>query len=143
MKFSIITACRNSARYLPETIRSVLEQSALHQGIGELEYFIIDGASTDKTAEVVSHSRQAPITFISEPDDGLYDALAKGFPKASGDVVAYLNAGDILHEHAFRVASEVLSREARIGFAAINSRSTRMGRSSLCKDLRDTGVSLS
>ena len=111
MKFSIITACRNSAHYLPETIRSVLEQSALHQGIAELEYFIIDGASTDETAEVVSHYPQAPITFISEPDDGLYDALAKGFAKARGDVVAYLNAGDILHEHAFRVASGVLSRE--------------------------------
>jgi glycosyltransferase involved in cell wall biosynthesis len=59
VKFSIITACRNSAHYLPETIRSVLEQSALHQGIAELEYFIIDGASTDETAEIVSHYRQA------------------------------------------------------------------------------------
>jgi glycosyltransferase involved in cell wall biosynthesis len=111
VKFSIVTACRNSAPYLPETIRSVLEQSALNQGIAELEYFIIDGASTDATAEVVSRYRQAPITFLSESDAGLYDGVAKGFTRATGDVVAYLNAGDIFHEHSFRIASEVLSQK--------------------------------
>ncbi len=46
-----------------------------------------------------------------EPDSGLYDAVVKGFRRATGDVVAYLNAGDIFHEHAFRVASEVMTRE--------------------------------
>ena len=51
------------------------------------------------------------VTFLSEPDAGLYDALVKGFAKATGDVVAYLNAGDILHEHAFRVASQVMNHE--------------------------------
>jgi glycosyltransferase involved in cell wall biosynthesis len=111
VKFSIITPCRNSAHYLPETIRSVLEQSALHQGTAELEYYILDGASTDQTAEVVSRFPHAAITFRSEPDEGVYDAVATGLAQASGEVVAYLNAGDILHEHAFRVASQVLSRE--------------------------------
>ena len=111
MKFSIITACRNSAPYLPDTIRSVVEQSALTQGIADLEYVIIDGASTDGTAEVVSRYRDEPITFVSEPDAGLYDAVVKGFARATGDVVAYLNAGDIFHEHAFRVASEVMTQE--------------------------------
>ena len=46
MKFSVVTPCRNSASHLPETIRSVVEQSALKLGLAELEYFIIDGAST-------------------------------------------------------------------------------------------------
>jgi glycosyltransferase involved in cell wall biosynthesis len=96
---------------MPETIKSVVEQSALRQGIAKLEYFIVDGASTDATAEVVSRFRQESVTFVSEPDGGLYDAVAKGFTRATGDVVAYLNAGDILHEHAFRVALEVLSQE--------------------------------
>ncbi len=54
VKFSVITACRNAASLLPQTINSVLGQSALKQGMAELEYFIIDGASTDATAEVVS-----------------------------------------------------------------------------------------
>jgi glycosyltransferase involved in cell wall biosynthesis len=111
VKFSIVTACRNAARYLPETIQSVVEQSALTQGSAELEYFIIDGASTDETPEVVSRYRHEPITFISEPDAGLYDAVVKGFTKASGDVVAYLNAGDIFHKHAFRVVLEVMTHK--------------------------------
>ncbi len=111
MKFSIVTPCRNSASHLPETIRSVVEQSALKLGIAELEYFIIDGASTDRTAEVVSRYRHEPVAFLSEPDAGLYDALVKGFTRVTGDVVAYLNAGDIFHEHAFRVASQVMNHE--------------------------------
>lgn len=111
VKFSIVTACRNSAPHLPETIRSVVEQSALTQGIAQLEYFIIDGASTDATAEVVSRFPHESITFVSEPDAGLYDAVVKGFARATGDVVAYLNAGDIFHEHAFRVASEIMGQE--------------------------------
>ena len=111
VKFSIITACRNSASHLPQTINSVIEQSALNQGIAELEYFIIDGASTDTTAEVVSRYVHEPITFVSEPDTGLYDAVVKGFKRATGEVVTYLNAGDIFHEHAFRVASQVMNHE--------------------------------
>ena len=111
MKFSVITACRNAASHLPETIRSVVEQSALKQGTAALEYLIIDGASTDATAEVVSRHVCEAVTFLSEPDAGLYDALVKGFTRATGDVVTYLNAGDILHEHAFRIASQIMSHE--------------------------------
>jgi glycosyltransferase involved in cell wall biosynthesis len=109
VKFSVITACRNSASLLPETIESVREQSALKEGVAELEYFIIDGASTDATPEVVSRYIREEVTFVSEPDAGLYDAVVKGFTMATGDVVSYLNAGDILHEHAFRVARQVMS----------------------------------
>jgi glycosyltransferase involved in cell wall biosynthesis len=111
VKFSIVTPCKNSASLLAETVRSVVEQSALKQGIAELEYFIIDGASTDATAEVVSPYLHEPISFLSEPDSGLYDAVVKGFKKATGDVVTYLNAGDLFHEHAFRIASQVMSHE--------------------------------
>ena len=57
-------------------------------------------------ATITSRSR-----FVSEPDTGLYDAVVKGFTRATGDVVAYLNAGDIFHEHAFRVASQVMNQE--------------------------------
>jgi glycosyltransferase involved in cell wall biosynthesis len=111
VKFSVITACRNSASLLPETIKSVVEQSALTQRIADLEYFIIDGASTDATEEVVSRYLREQITFVSEPDTGFYDALVKGFKKATGEVVTFLNAGDIFHEHAFRVASQVMKHE--------------------------------
>jgi glycosyltransferase involved in cell wall biosynthesis len=110
VKFSIVTACRNSAPHLPETIRSVVEQSALTQGIAELEYFIIDGASTDATAEVVSCFPHESITFVSEPDAGLYDAVVKD-SQGDGRWVAYLNAGDIFRT-CFRVASEGAERES-------------------------------
>jgi glycosyltransferase involved in cell wall biosynthesis len=109
VKFSVITACRNAAAHLPETIRSVVEQSALKQGTAALEYLIIDGASTDGTAEVVSRHVCESVTFLSEPDAGLYDALVKGFTRATGEVVTYLNAGDILHEHAFRIALQIMT----------------------------------
>ena len=112
MKFTIVTACRNSASHLPETIESVLNQSALALGLAEVEYFIVDGASTDATAEVVSRYRHDSIVFTSEPDAGLYDAVAKGFARSNGDVLAYLNAGDIFHEHAFRVVSEVMTHDS-------------------------------
>jgi glycosyltransferase involved in cell wall biosynthesis len=111
VKFTIITACRNSAPHLPETIESVLDQSALAQGTVTAEYFIIDGASSDATAEVVSRFRHDSIVFTSEPDVGLYDAIVKGFAKSTGEVVAYLNAGDIFHKHAFRIVSEVMTHD--------------------------------
>ena len=111
MRFTIVTACRNSAPHLPETIESVLNQSALAQGTAQVEYFIIDGASTDASAAVISRYRHDSVVFISEPDAGLYDAVGKGLAKSSGEVVAYLNAGDIFHEHAFRVVSEVMTHD--------------------------------
>jgi glycosyltransferase involved in cell wall biosynthesis len=111
VKVTIITACRNSAPHLPETIESVLDQSALAEGTVTAEYFIIDGASTDATAKVVSRYRHDSIVFTSEPDMGLYDAVAKGFAKSNGEVVAYLNAGDIFHKHAFRIVQEVMTHD--------------------------------
>jgi glycosyltransferase involved in cell wall biosynthesis len=108
MKFSIITPCRNAARRLPETIESILGQTAVKSGAVELEYIIIDGASTDETAEVVA--KYPGVSFRSEPDSGLYDAVAKGLSSATGDVVAYLNAGDSYHPRAFEVLQEVFSR---------------------------------
>lgn len=107
MKFSIITACRNSAKLLPETIESVLNQTAVRSGEVDLEYLILDGASIDETAEIVAKYPQ--VTFRSEPDDGLYDALAKGFSAVTGDVVAYINAGDCYDPHAFEVLHEIFS----------------------------------
>ncbi len=108
-KFSIITPCRNAARYLPETIESILGQSAVASGQVELEYLIVDGASTDSTAEVEKKYQHPALTFCSEPDTGVYDALAKGLQRATGDIVAYLNAGDCYHPKAFEVLAEVFA----------------------------------
>ena len=93
-KFTVVTACKNAARYIEETVTSVLSQSVFLSGHCELEYLVCDGASTDGTQDLVRPYERKGVTLISEPDAGLYAALAKGLQRATGDYVAYLNAGD-------------------------------------------------
>src|SRR5512139_3842863 len=108
MKFSVITPCLNAAAHIGETAASVLGQSALRDG-ATLEYIVCDGGSTDGTVEILRGLASPAMRVISESDGGLYDALARGLRLATGDVVAYLNAGDYYHPHAFRAVQEVLS----------------------------------
>jgi len=108
MRFSVITPCRNAAAHIAETAASVLGQSALRDG-DELEYIVCDGGSTDGTLEALRALAAPAMRVISEPDGGMYDALARGLRLATGDVVAYLNAGDYYHPHAFRAVREILS----------------------------------
>lgn len=109
MKFSIITPCRNAAGLLGETMESVVNQTAVRDGSVELEYRIIDGASTDGTEALVARYADRGVEFRSEPDSGMYDALGKGLQCATGDVVAYLNAGDTYHPHAFEILAEIFT----------------------------------
>jgi glycosyltransferase involved in cell wall biosynthesis len=100
-KITIITPCFNAERFIRETIESVLDQTAVRSGRVVLEYIICDGKSSDKTVSVIEEIGDGSIRLISEPDRGMYDALAKGLRAASGDIVAYLNAGDFYNRHAF------------------------------------------
>ncbi len=104
MKISIITPCFNSSKFISQTIESVVSQ----KGDFELEYFIIDGGSTDGTVEIVKkYSEKHPIILISEPDSGMYDALAKGLKLVSGDVVGYINSDDFYFPGALSVISDI------------------------------------
>ncbi len=105
-KFTVVTACRNAVRYIDETVESVLQQSVFRTGKCELEYLVYDGASTDGTLERLRPYESRGVTLVSEPDDGLYAALAKGLQKATGDYVAYLNAGDSYHPAGLDVAAK-------------------------------------
>lgn len=87
--FSIITVTFNAAATLPPTFASVAAQT-----FRDYEHIIIDGASTDGTQAMAT---AAGATLLSEPDDGLYDAMNKGLDIASGDYIIYLNAGDAFH----------------------------------------------
>jgi glycosyltransferase involved in cell wall biosynthesis len=102
-KISIITPCRNAERYIGETVESVLGQAAVAAGRVELEYIICDGNSSDRTLAIVESYASSNIRIISEPDRGMYDALAKGLRAATGDIIAYLNAGDYYHRYAFDI----------------------------------------
>jgi len=108
MKFSVITPCLNAAAHIGETAASVLGQSALRDG-AELEYLVCDGGSTDGTVEALQPLACPALRVLSAPDGGQYEALARGLRLATGDVVAYLNAGDFYHPHAFRAVQEILS----------------------------------
>ena len=110
-KFSIITPCYNAERYIAETIQSVLNQSVVHHQTADVEYILCDGGSTDQTVAIAEAIRQASqhdwITIHSEPDQGMYDALAKGLQRATGDIIAYINAGDFYNPQAFSVVQAV------------------------------------
>lgn len=105
-KFSIITPCFNAEHYIEETMLSVINQSILRTGAAELEYIICDGGSRDRTVSIIEAVRDRHqcnfIKIISEPDSGMYDALTKGLKAASGDITAYINAGDYYHPTALQ-----------------------------------------
>lgn len=89
MKLSIITVCYNSADTIAATLTSVATQT--HASI---EHIVIDGGSTDTTLQQIQQYGQHVSTLVSEPDRGIYDAMNKGLARATGDVVAFLNADD-------------------------------------------------
>jgi glycosyltransferase involved in cell wall biosynthesis len=112
LKISIVTPCYNAQRFIEETIGSVLNQAAVRAGRVELEYLVIDGASTDATLDIVRSLQAAQLTVVSAQDRGMYDALASGLSRATGDVVAYLNAGDYYHPHAFDAIIDIFNNPA-------------------------------
>lgn len=93
MKISIITVCYNSEKTIEETIRSVVKQT--YQNI---EYIIIDGASNDKTLEIIEKYKNKIAVFISEKDSGIYNAMNKGIEHSTGDILYFLNANDYLFD---------------------------------------------
>lgn len=95
MKISIVTVCYNSA----ETIEACLS-SVARQDYSIIEHIIVDGGSTDGTLDVVDDYRSQRISsVISEPDNGIYDAMNKGFSAATGDIIAFLNSDDYYIEN--------------------------------------------
>lgn len=117
MKFSIITPVYNGEEYLSETIESVLSQ----EGDFEIEYIIQDGGSTDKTVEILKSYEErlrtktyptkcssVTLQWRSEKDNGMYDAINKGFSKATGEIFAYINADDIYLPGAFAAIQKTI-----------------------------------
>ena len=93
MKISIVTATRNSGKTVEDTIKSVLAQT-----YKDYEYLIIDGVSKDDTLEIARRYEplfEGRMKIFSEKDNGIYDAMNKGFQKASGDVLMLINSDDL------------------------------------------------
>ncbi|HEV2674635.1 MAG TPA: glycosyltransferase [Aliidongia sp.] len=89
-RISIVTPVLNARETIAETIESVLGQA-----YPNLEYIVVDGGSTDGTREIIRGYADRLDLVIAEPDDGLYDAVAKGFARATGEVFAWLDADDL------------------------------------------------
>jgi glycosyltransferase involved in cell wall biosynthesis len=89
-KISIITASYNQGKFIEKTILSVLDQN-----YPNLEYIIIDGGSTDESVEVIKKYADRLAYWVSEKDNGQYDAINKGFAKSTGEILAFLNADDL------------------------------------------------
>jgi glycosyltransferase involved in cell wall biosynthesis len=94
MRVSIITVCFNSAATIRDAIESVLSQS-----YDDIEYIVVDGASTDGTLEILGEYRAQIHRIISEPDNGIYDAMNKGVSLSTGDIVGILNSDDFFESH--------------------------------------------
>jgi len=94
LRVSIITVSFNSEFTIEDTISSVLAQT-----YPEIEYIIIDGGSTDGTRDVINSFGTKITKFISESDNGMYDALNKGIRLASGDIVGILNSDDFFYNN--------------------------------------------
>lgn len=104
MRISVVTPSFNMAPYLEDTIQSVIGN--LRSGD---EYFIIDGGSTDGSVDIIRRHEKSLTGWISEPDAGYADALAKGFARATGDVLCWINAGDMYLSGALDSAGKLLA----------------------------------
>lgn len=92
-KLSVITIVYNNAKDIERTMLSVFNQS-----YANIEYIVIDGASTDGTLEIIKKYENRFAKLISEKDKGIYDAMNKGLSLATGDYVLFMNSGDEIYE---------------------------------------------
>jgi glycosyltransferase involved in cell wall biosynthesis len=110
----VVTPCFEAASLIRRTAESIMAQTAVRSGRLELEYIVVDGASRDRTVEIVREVCGDRAQVISEPDAGMYDALAKGLRRATGDVVSYLDAGDLYAPAALDVVADVMEEHPEV-----------------------------
>lgn len=117
MKITVVTPSYNQGRFISQTIESIWSQA----GDFHIEHIIMDGGSTDETTEVIKgyeaalrswpiQCRGISLKWISGKDNGMYDAINKGFAMATGDIYAWLNSDDMYFPGALAHVSEIFSR---------------------------------
>lgn len=124
MKVTIITVCYNSGRTISSTISSLLEQT-----YEDIEYVIVDGGSTDNTVSIIKRYEKdfrGNMLWLSEPDNGLYDAMNKGISLATGDLIGILNSDDTFFSNT--VIQEI------VNFHRLNNIEASVGNVVQCKN---------
>ena len=107
--FSIITVVYNGEKTIKKTLESVLTQKYLNY-----EYIIVDGKSTDATIEIIEQIKNDKVKYISEVDNGIYDAMNKGLGMANGDYCIFLGADDVFaDEEVLKKVNELVKNQDR------------------------------
>lgn len=107
-RFSIVTPSYNTGRHIADAIQSVLSQD-----YSDFDYLVMDGASTDNTVEVLRGFKDR-IRWISQKDAGQSDAIRKGFCQTTGDILAWLNADDMLAPGALRIVADYFAAHPEV-----------------------------
>lgn len=108
-KISIVTPSFNQGEFLEETIKSVLSQN-----YPNLEYFIIDGGSTDNSVDVIKKYEKHLTYWETKPDNGMYHAIKKGFDLSTGEVMGWINSDDKIHPNSLSILGEVFNSFPKI-----------------------------
>jgi glycosyltransferase involved in cell wall biosynthesis len=111
---TVVTPCLNAEAFIQRTAESVMGQTAVRSGRLRLQYVVCDGASTDKTLDIVRDVCGDRAEIVSQADGGMYEALARGLHLATGDVVSYLNASDAYSPTALDVVADVLDQHRSV-----------------------------
>lgn len=105
MKISIVTPSFNQKKHLRSTIESVLNQEN-----SSLEYIVIDGGSSDGSADIIQEYNSRLSYWCSEPDRGQYDAINKGFSKSTGEIMGWLNSSDVYMPWTLQTVEDIFKR---------------------------------
>jgi len=109
-RVTVVTPSYNQSAFIEDTIRSVIEHD-----YPNIEYIIIDGGSTDGSVDLIRKHEQHLAHWLSEPDEGQADAINKGWRRASGEFVAWLNSDDILLPGSIAAAVDVMQERREVG----------------------------
>jgi glycosyltransferase involved in cell wall biosynthesis len=132
MKISIVTTNFNGAKYLEATILSVLSQN-----YPEIEYIIVDGGSTDGSVEIIKKYEKQLAWWISEPDNGMYYAIQKGFDHSTGEIMAWINSDDMYHKNSFYTIAEIFSSFEQVNWlVGASTFYDEKGRTVICNQSR-------
>jgi len=128
-RITLVTAVHNGARYIEDTIRSIV-----YQGYPNLEYIVVDGASTDGTVDIIRKYEKHLAWWVSQPDKGVYEALNTGFSRSTGEIMGWLNASDMLHTKGLFVVGSVFAALREVEW--ITGRPTRFDFQGKTVDIR-------